>query len=150
MKTRDIRRHRKQVREFQRITGALQGDRMCCAGVSVPQCHVLLELDESGRTSLIGVAETLGLDTSTVSRTVDGLVKLGLVDRTPDPDDRRYVVLDLTEAGRKTVAVIHEVNDDGVRRVFELIPHERRADVVECFGLLVNAAASLEKGREER
>jgi len=60
------------------------------------------------------------------------------------------VVLDLTEAGRKTVAVIDEANDDGVRRIFELIPHERRADVVECFSLLVNAAASLEKQREER
>jgi DNA-binding MarR family transcriptional regulator len=40
------------------------------------------------------------LDISTVSRHVAQLDRAGLVERTPDPDDRRAHRLQLTEAGR--------------------------------------------------
>jgi DNA-binding MarR family transcriptional regulator len=139
MRTEDIRRHRKQAREFHRATGGFLGDSVCCGGVSVPQCHVLLELDESGSTSLVALAEALGLDKSTVSRTVESLVSRGLVDRTLDSEDRRYVVLDLTDAGRATAKTVNATADENVRKIFSHVPQGRRSEVVECFGLLVAA-----------
>jgi DNA-binding MarR family transcriptional regulator len=139
VRTEEIRRHRRQVREFHRATGGFMEDRMCCGGVSVPQCHVLLELDDSGPTSLVSLAEALRLDKSTVSRTIDTLVSRGLVDRISNSGDRRYVVLDLTDAGATTVAIIHGMSDEGVRKIFSHIPADRRVEVAECFGLLVDA-----------
>ena len=99
MKKDDVRHHRRQMRELHRITGALLGDRACCCGLSLPQCHVLLELEARGTTSLVDLAERLELDKSTVSRTVEGLVELGIVVRTTNAEDRRYVALDLTTLG---------------------------------------------------
>ncbi|GAB7037425.1 MULTISPECIES: MarR family winged helix-turn-helix transcriptional regulator [Catenuloplanes] len=44
------------------------------------------------------------LDPSTVSRAVAHLVTLGLVARTPDPEDRRASVLSVTPKGRAAIA----------------------------------------------
>lgn len=50
------------------------------------------------------VASHLGLDLSTVSRHVAGLDKAGLVVRSPDPDDGRAQLLQLTESGERALA----------------------------------------------
>jgi DNA-binding MarR family transcriptional regulator len=50
------------------------------------------------------LAETVGLDPSTVSRVVTALVARGLVDRRTDPADRRASILVLTDAGRAALA----------------------------------------------
>ena len=47
-------------------------------------------------TDLAGCAN---LDTSTVSRHVAQLQRTGLIERTPDPDDRRAQRVELTAAG---------------------------------------------------
>jgi DNA-binding MarR family transcriptional regulator len=144
MRTEEVRLHRKQAREFHRATGGFLGDSICCGGVSVPQCHVLLELDETGPTSLIALAGALGLDKSTVSRTVDSLVSRGLVDRTLDSEDRRYVVLALTGEGTATATRVHAIADENVKEIFSRIPADRRADVMECFGLLLEAVREVD------
>jgi DNA-binding MarR family transcriptional regulator len=47
------------------------------------------------------VAEAVGRGAPAVSRSVDTLVRAGLVDRVPDPDNRRRLALTLTRAGRE-------------------------------------------------
>ena len=46
------------------------------------------------------VAKAVGRGAPAVSRSVDSLVRAGLVERTQDPDNRRRLALRLTEAGR--------------------------------------------------
>lgn len=52
-----------------------------------------------GRTRVSDVADATFLSVSAASRTVDALVEEGLLDRHPDPDNRRAVVLSLTVEG---------------------------------------------------
>ena len=52
------------------------------------------------------VAEELGMDKGAVSRGVQHLVDLGLVDRTEDPDDRRASLLQVSKDGRARLAQI--------------------------------------------
>ena len=47
------------------------------------------------------VAEAVGRGAPAVSRSVDALVRSGLVERQPDPDHRRRLALRLTESGRQ-------------------------------------------------
>jgi len=47
------------------------------------------------------LADTLGLDKSTVSRQLTSLVARGLVERTADPADRRAQLVSLTSEGRE-------------------------------------------------
>ena len=69
-------------------------------GLARERCRLLFMLgDTSLRTGLL--AQRLKISPATVSELVDGLVSEGLVHRSPDPDDRRAVVLELTPEGRR-------------------------------------------------
>jgi len=139
MKRADIRSFRKLARRFHRQTGGLLPDRPCCGGITVPQCHVLLELDEMGGATLQALSDALCLDKSTASRTVHALVARGLVRSAANKNDRRCLALTLSPAGVRAVAAIDALGDGNARRIFEAIPTERHAAVMECLRLLVEA-----------
>ena len=50
--------------------------------------------------TLNDVAQSIGRGAPAVSRSVDALVRAGLVERTQDPSNRRRLALRLTQAGR--------------------------------------------------
>jgi len=72
------------------------------------------------------VAETM-VTSGTMTNRVDRLVARGLVERRPDPDDRRGVLVSLTASGRRTVDAALD----------ELLAHER-----EILGALDTAEAA--------
>src|SRR5690348_8270443 len=71
--------------------------------VSLPQLRVLVLVASRGQLNLGQVAEALGVHPSNATRTVDRLAVAGLLGRAEDPDDRRYLVLELTDAGHDVV-----------------------------------------------
>jgi DNA-binding MarR family transcriptional regulator len=109
----------------------------CCTGITVPQCHVLLEIEELSQATTVQLAKNLKLDKSTLSRTVDGLVKAGLVERKTHPSDRRYTILILTEQGKKSCEHINRENDGLYDRVFQQLPRETRDTILGHFESLV-------------
>ena len=68
----------------------------------------LARLVDQGTSRMSDLAATLCLDLSTVSRQVRGLEELGLVGRTPDPEDRRAFLLEPTEAGSALVSGVKQ------------------------------------------
>src|SRR5713101_1624407 len=64
-----------------------------------PQLGVLTTLDDFS--SMSNLASMVGCDASNITWMTDRLEQRGLVERRPDPDDRRVKRLVLTEAGRK-------------------------------------------------
>lgn len=144
MKRADIRAFRNLARRFHRQTGGLLPDRPCCGGITVPQCHVLLELDQMGGATLQALSDALCLDKSTASRTVHALVARGLVKKAANEEDGRCLALTLSPAGVRAVAAIDALGDGNARRIFEAIPRDRHAAVVECLRLLVEAGDGVE------
>lgn len=68
--------------------------------VELSTVRVLHAVDQAERPPSIGdVASTLAIDPSTASRLVDQRVTDGLLERSPDPEDGRRVVLRLTQSG---------------------------------------------------
>jgi DNA-binding MarR family transcriptional regulator len=65
----------------------------------------LFELADDGPLRLNDLAVRVGVSAPTASRAVEALCELGLVERLPDPTDRRALSIDLTAAGREQVAV---------------------------------------------
>jgi len=133
----DIKSFREVLRQFERQL-SVQGA-SCCNGVTLAQCHVLLEIENSKKTTTGQIAANLGLDKSTLSRTIDNLVKLGLVERQANPDDRRYTLLSLTNIGEKTCSKINSKANMFYRRVFDMLPQEKREGLISNFELLVGA-----------
>ena len=69
---------------------------------------LLALLQDAGPLRAADLVARLGLDKSTVSRQVTSLVSLGLVTRTPDPDDARAQVLAPSPEGSARLARIRE------------------------------------------
>jgi MarR family transcriptional regulator for hemolysin len=71
-------------------------------GLSEATSWVLFNLMRLGDgTHLTALADAMNMEGPSVSRLVDNLVTLGLVDRRDDVNDRRAKMLCLTEAGRR-------------------------------------------------
>jgi DNA-binding MarR family transcriptional regulator len=139
---RDIRQFRRALRDFERLTSLQLKN--CCSGVTLPQCLVLLETEEIGNPTVGRLAARLRLDNSTLSRTIDGLVGKGVLERIQDDRDRRAVRIRLTEAGRTLCREIHRENDAHCRRVFAKVPPAERSSVIREFERLVHAFLACE------
>lgn len=68
-------------------------------GIPPHRLHVLGAVDR-GATRIQEIAEASWTSTSAASRTVDGLVRDGWLDRRPDPEDRRASHVRLTALGQ--------------------------------------------------
>jgi len=112
LQTEQVHQFRKHLRQIERaVANQLKSETRCC-GVTVAQCYLLIELDELGSASLGVLSQRLGLDSSTLSRTVESMVQLNLVKRETDPQDRRGVLISLDQAGKKQVTTIHATCDE--------------------------------------
>jgi DNA-binding MarR family transcriptional regulator len=134
-----IRTLREKLRVLERESGAVFGQEQDCCGVTMSQCHTILQVGQRESLSLVDLAAELNLDTSTLSRTVQGLVLLGLLDRRTDAGDRRYVTIALTAQGRKVAAAIEEKYDAYFTAVLGRLPAASRASIVESLGIFVDA-----------
>jgi DNA-binding MarR family transcriptional regulator len=118
------------------------------AGVTRAQGHALVAIREMGRPSMAMLASTLGLAPSTVTRLVNPLVQQELVERLPDPDDRRVVGLVLTVAGKRVLKRFEQQMIDAYARVADRIPRGKQGAVREALSTLITAIehASLDVG----
>ena len=110
-----------------------------CCGLTLAQCHTLLEVGNKGEVSLVDLASSFGLDTSTLSRMIQGLVVLGLVNRLTNEKDRRYVTISLSDQGLKLFDQIETMFNTYFSQVLELIPFEKRDTIIESIGLFSDA-----------
>lgn len=130
---------RELLRLLVRNLGILEKSDVGCCGITITQCHALVEVGRKGSMSLMGLAELLGVDKSTMSRTVNSLVDAGLIARNPDTDDRRYVTIRLTPEGTEAFTTVESGMAAYYHSVFEAIPAEKRAQVLESMVLLTEA-----------
>lgn len=141
-----IRDFRRVLRIFERLT-AFQ-IKCCCGGVTLAQCHALMEIESLGsRATTVQLAQNLNLDKSTLSRTIDGLVNIGLVERLPSASDRRSLLIDLTKQGKATCDTINRINDEYYCGVFQQIPSRKQKAVIEHFAVLTQAFSDYESQR---
>jgi len=67
---------------------------------------------------------------------VDALQERGLVERRPDPDDRRAMLVSLTGEGRRVGAAIGSARDAETQRFFGLLSESDRADLARILRTL--------------
>ncbi len=90
---------RELLRVLIRKLGILERSEAACCEITLSQCHALVEIGRAGMLSVNQLSDRLGLDKSTVSRSVDKLVLDGLLLREEAAHDRRYVSLKLSNDG---------------------------------------------------
>jgi DNA-binding MarR family transcriptional regulator len=127
-----IRKFRDILRRFEREI-FVQTNECCCNGVTLAQCHALLEIESKNKESITELSKTLGLDKSTISRTIDGLVNVGLVDRTVPEENRRTSILKLTDAGKKVCHSINGNNDKYISNTLSVLSESEKEELLRLF-----------------
>lgn len=97
------------------------------------QIDALEVVSQDGDVRMNQLAARLRLDPSTVSRTTNPLVELGLVERFTDPSNRRYVVLRCTSVGRKAIVRVIEDRRRAMREALTPMDPGRRLLLVELL-----------------
>lgn len=135
----NLSQFRETVRVIIRNLGVLEKDESSCCGVTLGQCHAIVEIGRAGEIALNDLADLLNLDKSTMSRTVNNLVTSELAIRELDNEDRRYVKIKLTEKGYKSYIRIEEAMTQYYKSVLESITEDKRTQVMESLQLLLEA-----------
>ncbi len=90
------------------------------------EARVLFEIGPDGATPR-DVRARLGLDSGYLSRMLGALERDGLIERKPNPADRRSERLGLTEAGRSEVHELDRLSDELAASVLEPLDDGQRA-----------------------
>jgi DNA-binding MarR family transcriptional regulator len=72
-------------------------------GLTMPERSALARLDRAGPTTSSALAREAQITAQAMGATLNTLRTRGLVERRPDPDDGRRVVLTVTDAGRQAL-----------------------------------------------
>ncbi|MGS0683454.1 MarR family winged helix-turn-helix transcriptional regulator [Shewanella sp. 125m-7] len=70
-------------------------------GFSLPQVHTVEILGLKGPMRMKELAQKIGITTGTLTVQIDKMVDAGLVIRVPYANDRRSILVELTESGRE-------------------------------------------------
>lgn len=138
-----VREFRRSLRSLERIIASRISTETSCCGVTLSQCHLLLELEQTPGISLNELSRQLDLDKSTLSRTVESLVQDGLVTRIIPDNNRRSVKISLSEKGREKTEYINKICDDFYSSILKNIPEEEHSSVIEAMRLIEKASKSI-------
>ena len=139
---------REIVRIFEREI-FLQNTASCCNGISLTQCHTLLEIEKSKNLSVSELAQKMQLDKSTISRTVDSLVKLDYIDRAIPEENRRMAIINLTHEGRQLCESINFSNDSYIKTILNDFSGGEQVEFLNLFRKLTHNMVSTRKSWEE-
>ena len=126
------------LRTHASLVRALDDEMQAEHGISLTQYEVLLlARSDTGALRMNELADGALLSLSGLSRLVDRLVALGLVERAQCPTDRRGAFAVITAAGRARFAAARPTHLDGVRRRFiDVLPPDAVATLMASWELL--------------
>lgn len=108
----------------------------------------LVHVYRTGETSMSRVAEYVGVPLNTATGIVNRLEKRGLVERWRSEQDKRIMVVRITDQGKRQVASVVEAVGATVGRIFEDLTDEERSLLLKVIGRLP-ALLAQETGTQE-
>jgi DNA-binding MarR family transcriptional regulator len=107
--------------------------------LTIPQIKTLTLLRHQGPQRMGSIATYLGSTLSSSTSIIDRLVDKGLVERVPDPDDRRVVICQLTPQGQEATEQFWRIGRTRVVELAERLDIEELEIVVRAMELLYKA-----------
>lgn len=116
------------------------------SGLTQAQWGALAHLSRHQGLNQVGLADLLEVQPITVARLIDKLVALGLVERRPDPNDRRAQQLFLTGKAQPLLDQMWEAGDEILDHAYAGITEEERMQCVEMLVRMRNNLARMTQG----
>jgi DNA-binding MarR family transcriptional regulator len=114
-------------------------DEMSGCGLSMARTKVLRRLHEGPARQSVLAAE-FELSPHSITDIVDGLERVGMAERRPDPADRRAKLVAITGAGEASLDVANATWERLVTQIFGALSEDDRATMLRLLGNLDEAA----------
>ena len=115
------------------------------AGLTPARLSALSVLVFGGPCSLGQLAQAEDVAGPTMTRIVDGLVRLGLAERTPHPDGARLVVVSPTAEGERVMRAAQQARVDVIAAALRTMSPDQRATIVAAGPALLELAVRVRR-----
>lgn len=122
-----------------RNLGVLERGEPTCCGITLCQSYTIAEIGRAGTITVNLLAEILGVDKSTVSRSVDKLVNNRILVRDNDLEDKRFVTLRLSDKGQSVFGEVENRKTLYYEGVLATIPVDKHEQIIESLQYLLQA-----------
>lgn len=122
-------------------------------GLSIPQYTILMTLAVSTEMTQKNIGEKTFLPKSTLSQSVDGLVREGLINRQQVEGNRREMLLSLSDTGLDRIKAIH-MQEGGIHQVFQEVTDslssEQYDGLIETHHQIKTQLENIEQEEQQR
>ncbi len=125
-----------------RIFQMFERDQIKVHGFTTSQCYCLLELRNKDGMPMNDLSVKMNLNSSTMTRIVDTLVRDGYIDREKDQQDRRIVIVKLTAKGEASANELSQHLDAYYSNILSHLPV---GEIDEVFRSVSHLIAAFEK-----
>ena len=140
-----VKQFRELTRELECHLENINRSDCCQCSVNESQCFLVVEIGRNPGICIKDLAKQLHLDKSGISRSVEELVRKGYVNREPSTEDRRCVVLSLTESGQARFDRIENDMHAKFTAVLSQIDPEKQQQVLEALEIYNDACRKAER-----
>lgn len=111
-------------------------------GVSMTQLHVMSMLERHGDMPMSRLADMIDVSVSNATGLIDRMEERGYLDRIRVPDDRRVVLVRLSDAGRKLLDDIEMLRTEMLRTVLDRLDPDQLDGLARATADLRDALAA--------
>ena len=118
-------------------------EEMGCEHLNRTHYRTLLFLSSAGSNCMTGVRRHLGLEAGSFTPVVDRLIDEGLIKRERDRDDRRRIVLQITEDGNRMASRVREVINRRINQKLSLLDDRDVNELAEILDSLASISVRI-------
>lgn len=100
-------------------------DTLGLGDLTISDINMLIHLGEQAK-SMKDLVANMAVANSTPTRIIDRLVSNGLMERRSDPEDRRRVLVELTEKGKTVFRKISDKRNEQIERAFRNLSEDEK------------------------
>jgi MarR family transcriptional regulator, organic hydroperoxide resistance regulator len=127
------------IQKLVRVIQLFERDQIKVHGFTTSQCNTLLEISKAGSLTMNELSDKMNLNTSTMTRILDNLVRDKYISRDRDEADRRIVVVSLTENGKEVAIKLSNSVNQYYKKIIENIPEGQVDSVLNSVNVLQKA-----------
>lgn len=126
-------------RETMMALKCIGSERMVKLGVSMTQAHVLSMLQRHGDVPMSRLADLIDVSLSNATGLIDRMEERGYVERVRVPDDRRVVIVRMTDTGRRLMDDMELLRENTFRQVLDRLAPDQLTGVDQATADLRDA-----------
>ena len=130
-----------QFSKANQLAGRFLGQKVATLNITPVQAMVLGFLDEEDRITSSELGKRTELDSATLTGILDRLAAAELMERQENPDDRRSILIHLTDKGRRLSADVSRLIAEANREFLHVLSDQEQGELKRLIRKLRDQAA---------